>query len=337
MERRATISDVAREAGVSIKTVSRVVRQEPNVADATRRRVQRAVERLGYRATQSARSASSKQSFLLGLLFDNPNPSYSADLIRASLVQAQAEGFHVVVEPVETDSRGLSLVVRNLVVQSNLAGLILPPPLCDREEVLAVLEQLGRPAARIAPAEPRTGMSVLTDDEAAARKMTEHLIGCGRRRVALVLGRAGTATTKRRRQGYVAALRAAGLPAQPDLIVEGDYTYRAGLAAGERLLSRRDRPDAVFALNDDMAAGVIAAAYKLGLSVPEDVAVAGFDDSVIATVVHPQLTTMRQPVARMAAAAVTALTHHLREDETPGEPTVIPCELMVRGSTVAGA
>ena len=334
--RRSTITDVAKEAGVSIKTVSRVARQEPNVTEKTRTKVRAAMDKLSYRPTMAARSTVSSRSFLLGLIFDNPNPAYTLDLLRGALGAAKDNGYHMIVEPVDGESDSLAGDIRDLIVQSNLEGLIVPPPLCDRDDILAVLTEVGRPFSRIAPSmDLERGFSVEMDDEAAAFAMTEHLSNLGHKRIGFIKGRVGTATTRKRLEGYCAAMEAIGQDVPDDWTVQGDFSLKSGLECGERLLAMPKRPTAIFASNDEMAAGVLMAAHKAGLDVPQDLSVAGFDDSVTATAMWPQLTTIRQPVSDMAARAATCLINHQRGNEQgPGGGRVdLDFALIVRDST----
>tara|TARA_B100000768_G_scaffold151047_1_gene146094 strand:+ start:7735 stop:8757 length:1023 start_codon:yes stop_codon:yes gene_type:complete len=336
-EKKSTLRDIAELAKVSIKTASRVVRQEPNVSDRTRAVVEAAMKTLNYRPSVAPRATVGSRSYLLGLIFDNPNPSYIVDLLRGALEQTRKEGYHLVVEPVDANSPNVAKDITNLLVQSNLDGMLLPPPLCDNPTILKVLQSSGKPFARIAPSiSMEIGFRVETNDVEAARQMTEKLIELGHTMIGFVTGRKGTATTRRRLEGFLAAMKDANLPVPDDLIAEGTLEYRSGLDAGEVLLSRAQRPTAIFASNDEMAAGLIAAAHKFGLSVPKDLSIAGFDDSVVATVVWPPLTTVRQPIKDMAATAVSGIIAKLRgQEENTTDVQQLPFEVIMRESTAA--
>lgn len=149
--RKSTLTDIAKLAKVSIKTASRVVRQEPNVSDRTRAAVEAAMKTLKYRPSVAPRATVGSRSYLLGLIFDNPNPSYIVDLLRGALEQTRKEGYHLVVEPVDANSHTVAEDITNLLVQSNLDGMLLPPPLCDNPAILEALQSSGKPFARIAP------------------------------------------------------------------------------------------------------------------------------------------------------------------------------------------
>jgi LacI family transcriptional regulator len=320
---------------VSIKTASRVVRQESNVSPKTRTAVEAAMKALKYRPSVAPRATVGSRSYVLALIFDNPNTSYIVELLRGALEQARKDGYHLLVEPVNLASANVAEDITNLLVQSNLDGMILPPPLCDDPAILQALVSSGKPFARISPSiSKEIGLRVEISDYAAAREMTMKLIQLGHTSIGFVTGRQGTATTRRRLDGFLSAMKDANLTVPDNFILEGTYEYRSGLEAGESLLKLAQRPTAIFASNDEMAAGLIAAAHKSGLSVPEELSIAGFDDSVIATVVWPQLTTVRQPIKEMAAAAVNMVTKQCR-GQTKDEATVrkLPIDLVMREST----
>jgi LacI family transcriptional regulator len=335
--KRATIRDVAKRANVSIKTVSRVIRREPHVSEETRLAVEQAVRELNYRPVPSARNSTSDRSFLIGLIFDNPNPSYTSDLIHAAIVTARDNGFHMLIEPIDRKALHPERQVQQLIVQSNLAGILLPPPLSDDADILNAIAELGTPVARIGShTDPLFGVTSSTDDEAAVKSMIQHLIQLGHRRIGFITGRKGTPTTRARLDGYKKALSEAGIAVTESLIRPGDYLFKSGFNAGEFLLNIGEPPTAIFASNDDMAAGVLFAAQKCGLKVPDDLSVAGFDDSLIATSVWPALTTIRQPVRALVAQAINQLIFSIRLPESDLQVKAsIACELIVRESTAA--
>ena len=332
---KSTLSDVAKLAKVSIKTASRVVRQESNVSPKTKAAVQDAITTLKYRPSVAPRAAVGSKSYVLALIFDNPNTGYITELLRGALDQARKDGYHLIVEPVNLASPNVAEDITNLLVQSNLDGMILPPPLCDDPSILQALESSGKPFARISPSiSKHLGLRVEISDYDAAKQMTVKLIQLGHTSIGFVTGRKGTATTRRRLDGFLSAMKDANLTVPDNFILEGNYEYRSGLDAGESLLQQAQRPTAIFASNDEMAAGVIAAAHKSGISVPDELSIAGFDDSVIATVVWPQLTTVRQPIKEMAAAAVNMVTKHCRgQTEENSTARKLPVKLIIREST----
>jgi LacI family transcriptional regulator len=302
---RITIHDVSKAAGVSIKTVSRVLNSEPNVRSETRARVLKLVEELNYHPSLSARSLAGRSSNLIGLIYQNPSANYVVDLQKGA----------------------------GLVLESHLDGVVLAPPLSDSTEVLAELQKHRIRFVRIAPTVDLDAYScVFMNDVAAAREMTEYLIALGHERIGFINGPPGHPVTEQRYLGYTLALRSHGLDVDPQLVDRGEFTFDSGLAAARRLLSRATRPTAVFASNDDMAAGTIMAAHEMGLTIPSRLSVAGFDDSYVAQVIWPRLTTVHQPTYEMAHQAADMLFRSLG-DEAPPRSMEIPYRMVCREST----
>ena len=353
-----TITDVAQRAGVSMKTVSRVLNDEPNVQPQMRQRVMAAVAELDYRPNMYARSLARSRSYLLGLLYFSASAEFVGGVQRGATARCRELGYHLVVEPLDDDAAGVEQQLRHMMSALRPDGLILVPPVCDNATVLATLADARMPCVLISPGRPPPGVAhVSMDDTLAAAEMTSFLLGQGHRRIGFIEGALTQAAAPRRRAGYLAALRAAGVPVDDQLIVPGDFRFRSGQEGCDRLLALADPPTAVFASNDDMAMGAVVAAHRRGLQVPGDLSVAGFDDSPLATLVWPQLTTVRQPVAQMAAAAVDRLvlrttgaaapgsngsgavaqpdgSQDPKGDSAPG-PQVLPYELIERASTAA--
>jgi len=328
----ASIYDVAKRAGVSIKTVSRVVNRQPNVSATAQERVLEAVEALSYRPNFFARGLASERSLLIGLLYDNPSESYMASVQIGALRRCREDGYHLIIEQLSAQDPNLGEAVRALAVQSKLHGMILTPPLCDAPAVVEALKAEHVPFVRIAPERALHDIpSVSIDDHAAAREMTAYLIGLGHRRIGFVKGHPDHGAAHARFEGYRAALKQAGLPFAEELCVQGYFSYQSGMEAGLVLLSLKNRPTAIFASNDDMAAAVLAASQRFHLKLPSQLSVAGFDDSLVAQVVWPPLTTVRQPIKEMAAAAVSILVQKPMEG-APQERR-LDHELIVRQST----
>ncbi len=331
--RPASIYDVAKKAGVSIKTVSRVVNRQTNVSEATRVRVMEAVAALSYRPNIFARGLASERSFLIGLLYDNPSAGYIAALQLGMLSRCREAGYHLIVESLDAQNPNIGRQVHSLVTESALHGVILTPPLCDMASVIEALNRANTPFVRIAPEKPLFGASdVRIDDFKAAYDMTAYLIGLGHRRIGFIKGHPDHGAALARFEGYRAALKQAGLPLIEELCVQGYFSYQSGMEAGERLLSLKNRPTAIFAANDDMAAAVLATSQRYNLKIPQQLSVAGFDDSLVAQVVWPRLTTCRQPIREMAEAAVAMLIQK-PTGENPIERH-LDHELVVRESTV---
>ncbi len=329
----ATIYDVARIADVSIKTVSRVLNGEPNVRPETRQRVIDSAAALHYRPSLSARSLAGARSYLLGLLFDNPSPAYVAEVQTGLTTRCREAGYHLVVEPVSCESPDVGGVVEALTGALRMDGLILSPPVCDSEAVLDVLDRIAMPYVRIAPwRDVERGAQVAMDDRRAAYEMTGHLLQLGHRDIGFIRGHPGHGASLRRFEGYAQALADQGVALKSDRVAQGNFSSASGVRCGQTLLDRKDRPTAIFASNDDMGLGVMMVAARLGLSVPDHLSVAGFDDSTAATIVWPPLTTVRQPIVDMAYAAADVL---LARDAESGQPQarMLDFELVLRQST----
>jgi LacI family transcriptional regulator len=332
--RRANIYDVAKRANVSIKTVSRVVNGLSHVSEATRKRVTEAVEALSYRPNVFARGLASDQSFFIGLLCDIPaaGSGYIAALQNGMLSRCRKDGYHLIVESLDAENPDLCRQVQLLVATSNLHGVILTPPLCDVPALIDVLKDAKTPFVRIAPEESLPGLfDVRIDDHKAAYDMTSYLIGLGHRRIGFIKGPSDHGDANARFDGYRTAMADAGLPIIEELCVQGLFTYQSGLEAGERLLSLKKRPTAIFAGNDDMAAAVLATSQRFNLKIPQQLSVAGFDDSLVAQIVWPRLTTCRQPIEEMAKTAVSILIQRPSEDGV--FERLLDHELVVREST----
>jgi LacI family transcriptional regulator len=331
-----TINDVAALAGVSTKTVSRVLNREPHVRAEVRDRVATAVRSLNYQPNVAARALAGSRAYLLGLCYDNPSPGYVSAVQVGALSACREAGYHLLVEQIDSEGQagqGAAGQVEALLTAVKMDGLILSPPVCDHAAVLDLLEHRGAPYVRIAPAgQFERGPFVHMDDRKAAYDMTAHLQALGHRRIGFVRGHADHSATPLRHQGFQDAMRDAGIAVLPEWVVSGAFSFRSGVGAGERLLSLPGRPTAIFASNDDMALGVMAAANRMGLTLPGDLSVAGFDDSPIAQVVWPQLTTIRQPVEAMARAAAAMLVEAVGRAQVPAA-RLLDFELVVRGST----
>ena len=332
----ATITDVARHAGVSIKTVSRVMNKEPTVHADTRARVQEAVAALNYRPQLSARSLAGARSFLIGLLYYDPSAAFVADVQQGATRGCRESGRHLVVESMQTNGVDVHAQIEAMLAALRPDGMILTPPLCDNPAILEVLRANRTPCVLISPAGDGHGMArVHMDDALAAEELTNLLISLGHTAIAFIEG--DQSASLRRRHGYERALKAHGIGVDPALVVPGVFQFESGAAGARALLALPRPPTAIFAANDDMALGALAEAQRRGLSVPHDVAIVGFDDSRAATLVWPELTTVRQPLAEMAMAAVhMLLSGEAKADGHHAAPVkVLPHEVVVRGSSAA--
>jgi LacI family transcriptional regulator len=331
MSSRPTIKEVSKIAGVSFKTVSRVLNNEKHVSEETRRRVEEVVARLNFRPSHAARTLAGRKSFQIGLLYDNPSPYYIYHVQTGAQQRCTEQGYRLLLQPIDSQSPDLVSNVLALIDETHLDGLILSPPVTEATALLDELDRRGLPYVRIAPGvRPDAGLSASMNDIAAARELVEHLIGLGHRRIAMIRGLESHASSADRLAGYRAALEAHGIPFDPALVVVAENDFDSGAAAAQQLLlGKGERPTAIFAGNDDMAAGALAMAHENDIEVPGALSIAGFDDSDLARAVWPPLTTIHQPVYDLAAAAADLIL----AGAAPQQRVTLEHKLMVRAST----
>jgi LacI family transcriptional regulator len=335
---KATIADVARLAGVSIKTVSRVVNREPSVKPATGDRVSRAIEELGYRPNTAARSLASRRSYLVGLLYVNPASIYMINVMSGAVEASRVAGYDILIHPCDYTSAGLAADIATFVNDTKPAGLLLVPPLSDLENVIAALDEQQIPLVRIAPGDPTdSARSIYTNDEQICTELTEYLVSLGHRRIAFISGQPGQRAVQLRLRGYKRGMQNAGLPVSESLICQGDNEFESGYQCGEQLLRQKDRPTAIMAATDDMAAGVIRVAHEMGIGIPEDLSITGFDDVPLADAIWPSLTTIRQPTQIMGKKGAELLLASFRPGtDDDREICRVASKIVVRDSTGPG-
>lgn len=308
---RVTISDVARVAGVSPMTVSRVVNGEANVRERTRDAVNAAIRELGYSPNKAARSLASASQLQIGLIYDNPSSSYLSAMLLGVLEQARQSDTQIVVMECDDESEGIK-AIRSMVA-GGVDGIILPPPLADSLKVLSAIRESNTLAVTIGTQHDDVQVpSVCIDDYEAAKTMTRHIISLGHRRIGFIVGNPEQMASELRLAGFRDAMSDAGLAIDDGLVVQGRFSYRSGLDAAEQLLAQPELPTAIFASNDDMAAATVATAHRHSIDIPRDLTVCGFDDTLLATTIWPEITTIRQPIADMAHKAIKLLAKGIR-------------------------
>jgi LacI family transcriptional regulator len=329
---RIRIEDVAEAAGVSMKTVSRVLNQEPNVREETRRKVETAVEKLQYKPNPSARSLAGQRSYVVAMIYDNPSSNYLMEVQGGMLDACRANHYNLILGPVAYDKPDCISQITDLIQHSRSDGVVLTPPLTDDVKLLGHLDEMGVPFASISPRTHRGRIGVTLDEHGAVFEMVSHLISLGHRRIGHIKGHPDHGASEWRHSGYREALKHAGIAYDTKLVVKGEFSYDSGVRGANRLLDLDDPPTAIFAANDDTAAGVIRAAGKRGLVVPEDLSICGFDDTPIARQIFPQLTTVRQPTREMGRVATLELLKAIR-DADAGEMMRMGYTLQLREST----
>ena len=329
---RSRIEDVATAAGVSMKTVSRVLNNEPNVREETRNRVMRTVEELQYKPNLSARSLAGQRSYVVALVYNNPSRNYLMEIQGGMLEACRASHYNLVLAPLGSGKQRTTADIKGLFQNFGPDGVVLIPPLTDDSVVLSYLEANDVPFACIAPRNPQKRIGVMMEETAAVLDLMAGLISLGHRRIGHIKGARLHGACQWRFAGYREALRRAGIDYDPALVVQGEFSFESGTRGANALLDLANPPTAIFAANDDMAAGVIRAAGERGIAVPRDLSVCGFDDTPIAHQIYPALTTVRQPTSEMGRLATLELLERIR---TPGAGRMVHVEhtLLFREST----
>jgi len=308
MSERANIRDVATRAGVAVKTVSRVLNGHPYVSAAMREKVERAMQELDFRPSIAARILSGSKSNQVALIYDNHSPYYMFQIQTGCWDFCKANGIRLIAQPVDVADPDVGEQVRGLVSETHVDGIILSSPVTDCVGVLQALDALDVPFVRISPGTNHAlTSSVFMDDAQAADDMTTHLINRGHRRIGFVKGHPNHMASDDRLFGYRRALDRAGIMFEPQLVMPGAFDFESGAAAASLLLDQPNPPTAIFASNDDMAEGVLSVAHGRGMTLPDQLSVAGFDDTTLARTVWPALTTIHQPMAELAHTATEIL------------------------------
>ena len=290
---------------------------------------------LNYEPHPLARGLKGRRTHSIGLLYENPQEfSYVQKALEGVFDACRSRNLSLLLRPcpqqVSIDD------VRRFVLQTRVDGLVLLAPLSDRPDIVSMLRELETPMAQVSPGERISdAISVNPRDKEASELLTEHVLSRGHRRVGFIQGDPRHGSSHKRLNGFVAGLRRHGHVCDKRLIVQGFFTFDSGKDAAYRLLAARPRPTAIIASNDDMAAGAIVAARELGLDVPGDVSVVGFDDSPIAAHTWPPLTTMRQPISEMASTAAFRLIDHIAGAEEGSRNREFDCEIVERESLAA--
>ena len=315
-EKNVTITDIARLATVSKKSVSRVLNDEPGVSEKTREHIRNIIAETGYQPDRRARALAGQGSYLLALAYNNRNPAYVLDLLQGALEEANRLGFEIILHPVDVavDQAPADLV--RLMRRSGADGLILTPPLSESFHMFEGFRAIERPIVRVAGDDVASPIPQISfDDRAAAFAITNLILSHGDKDIAFIGGTKDSGPTRRRLAGFKDALLAQQCEIRPDWQVYGDFTFLSGIEAGTHLLGREKRPQAIMCCNDEMAAGVLQSARAEGLRVPDNLSVTGFDDAPIAQQVWPPLTTVRQPLQEIGVAAVKQLVALIRDED----------------------
>jgi len=308
----ATMQDVAKEAKVSLKTVSRVINKEPNVSTKTIEKVQNVIDAIDYQPNSFAQTLARGKTKIIGLLYDTPSPNYISHIMEGVLTQCYKSDYEVIIHPCRFNELTLLRDVELLIKRTRLSGIITTPPLSDIEDLIKLFKELNIPRVLISPgSEEVDEPSVKTNDREASRQLTNYLISKGHRRIAFIKGHPSHLSVNDRAKGFFDSLNQANIVCPNELIESGLNTYQSGMDCAKRLLSLKDIPTAIFAANDEMAGGIIKVITEAGMSIPEDFSVAGFDDTPITQMLNPPLSTIRQPLEKMGEIAAKKLIAQL--------------------------
>jgi LacI family transcriptional regulator len=331
--RRMTINDVARLANVSKKTISRVINNSPLLKQETRERVLKIIEEVGYQPDPQARGLAFRRSFLVALIYDNPNAQYVIDMQQGIIDVIRGSGFELVVYPCHRRHPTFLSDIKKFVERQRLAGVVLPPSVSEDEELIKLFEEISCPYARIASVslDLPTRM-VVTHDHKGAGEAARHLADLGHQVIGHISGPSTFRSAHERHRGLIQGLSDRGLSLDERYHIEGGYTFESGIICAKHLLALTPRPTAIFAGNDEMAAGVYRAAHEAGLDIPGDLSVVGFDDSPIVSKVWPPLTSVKLPIRDMGAIAARKLLAQITEAPAEQDISVSPV-LVVRQST----
>jgi len=334
--------DVANHAGVSIKAVSRVLNNEPHVQDSLREKVNASVKNLGYIPSTSARSLRSNRTYTFHLISPIIIGNYINTVQSGALSASQDHGYNLQVTLLDRDLLTKPKILKKwcseLIVKKKPDGVIFVPPNSDNPLLNKIFNDAGIPVSRIGPnkIDDLNNVNIIIDDRASAKEATKQLIQFGHKRIGFIRGVEDHGATQERFNGYCDALNDAGISIDQSIIKPGVFTFESGMNAGLELLKMKNRPTAVFAASDDMAAGVIVAAYRTGIKVPDEMSVMGFDDSELAERIWPTLSTVRQPLESYGKSAVRHLVNRAGNKSKKNHKSttdILDYEVILRGST----
>jgi len=337
---KATINDVAKLSGVSIKTVSRVMNKEPSVRQLTREKVQAAVKELNYQPNLAARNLAGTKSFTIAYVYDNPNAYYIIDMQEGILSACRQQGFELLINPCDSQQENITEDIIDTIKQARVAGLVLTPPFSERPEFVKRIIELDIKVVRIMSgdvAPDDLSPCVMVNDRDAAQTITQHLIDLGHKKIGFIAGGAEHMSTIERYKGYRRALKANNIEFNNNLIIEGEYSFESGVNGAKQLMAAEvtqdNRPTAIFSCNDEIAAGALFAARLMNINIPEQLAIAGFENSPFSRQTWPKLTTADQPNKQIAHDAASLLISQIRKQKGKNETSQYVPQLIVRDST----
>jgi LacI family transcriptional regulator len=327
-----TIYDVAREANVSMATVSRVVNGNPNVKPSTRKKVLEAIERLGYRPNAVARGLASKKTTTVGVIIPDISSIFFAELARGIEDIATMYKYNIILSNSD-QNKEKELHLLNTMLAKQVDGILFMGGNITEEHVNE-FQKSPVPIVLAATIEPNNTIpSVNIDYEQASFEAVTYLVEKGNKRVAYVTGPTDDPINQKKLAGYRRALETHGIAYDEELVIEGDNSYDSGIEAYEKIAELAKKPTAVFAGTDEMALGIIHSAQDHGVRIPDQLEVVGFDNTRLATMVRPRLTTVVQPMYDIGAVAMRLLTKYMNKENVENHIVVLPHRIEYRDST----
>jgi DNA-binding LacI/PurR family transcriptional regulator len=331
---KTTIYDVAEKAGVSISTVSRVINNTGRISKKTKKRVLEVIEQLGYQPSVVASALTGKRTRTIGLIIPDVANPFFAEIARRVEDRGRELGFNLLMcntdNNPETEEMYLSLLK-----QKSVDGIIIGTT-TRNHRVLKELLQDQLPVALIAQDIPELTIDVVSvDDYLGGYQATSHLVSLGHKQIAIMLGNLSRTSDKYRLQAFRQVLEDNGLELDEDLVIQTDYSLEDGKRAARELLTSPKRPTAIFACFDFLAIGIYQAAKELGLHIPDDLSVVGFDNTILASIVDPPLTTIAQPIDEMGRQVMDLLVREIEGEKKTKQRVILPPELIIRQSTKA--
>lgn len=336
-----TIKDVARDAGVSLQTVSRVINKEPNVREETKRRVQSSIERLGYVPSIAAQRMSGSRSYLIMAVNDRERTiadwrerrgtDWVDQMLLGGMLTCAEHGYRMIVELVDTRSDHVERELSAALIALQPDGVILTPPHSENAQITGLIACQKIPFARIGATEEGPGIRLTMDDEGSAAAATQRLIAAGHRRIAMIAGAREYSLSSRRVEGWRKAMEGAGLSTD-GLCEWGDFSFESGERAARKLLARPDRASAIIASSEQMALATLEVAERMGLKVPDALSLISFDNTPITRQTHPPLTAIDQPIAATISKACELLIAAASGEPLPEGIINMEAQLVERAS-----
>lgn len=333
---KSNINDVAKHAGVSIKTVSRVINNEPSVRQSTRDKVLASAQALNYQPNSAARNLAATKSYTIAYIYDNPNAYYVIDMQNGILSECRKQGYELLIHPCNAKYEGIVDALVQMIRSAQLSGVVLTPPFSEMPTLIDALDENDIKYVRILSGSQLANddnTRILVDDNKASTELTQHLIDLGHKDIAFIGGGKEHQSTFERLEGYKQALSDNNITIQESLILDGEYSFESGVEGAKQLLALDKPPTAIFSCNDEIAAGALFASRLLNVEIPQQLSIVGFENSPFSRQTWPKLTTANQPNVDIAQTATKLLISMTRNNPIDLPQKVFVPELINRDSS----